>query len=181
MKPIKCLLLLAAVLALAAMNAAAMEDPNHINQFYLDAIQLLRAGVPHEDNEPYNELAALARQAALINVPMAHNQAMALLVRFANYAASRTNLPPQDAYNLQADENVELCRNHSHMDFSNCVDCCTVKGHINEQRWTARIIPFMDYRGLCVCKNRPDLHRVSEEVFQRCQRKLQGQVVNPPQ
>jgi hypothetical protein len=182
MKPIKCLLLLAAVLAFAAMNAAAMENPGpSISQLVGHAIQNLLAGVPHVRNIPYLEINARMRRAMQDNVQSHQNEAMGGLVQIANFAASRTNLPPRDAYNVRADENVERCHSYSCMDFLKCMNCCTVMGYRNGRRWAAEIIPFMDYRGLCVCKDKPGVPPPPEDVYRIAVRQLDGDVIDPVQ
>jgi hypothetical protein len=182
MKPIKCLLLLAAVLALAAMNAAAMDDPNEeaiIEWIVATAIDNLQRNVPHNQNAQIFQLNELALQESHQNVLDRENRALRGLAKVADTAASRTDRRP-DEYQAREDEFAEICHDQHHMGFMQCVSCCTIEGYNAGQTWAILIEQYMDYQGLCVCRRVGQLPPPPQHKVWDARRVLGGDVVNPP-
>jgi hypothetical protein len=178
MESIKCLLLLAAVLAFAAMNAAAMDDGgDQIRNLGTTALENILRNEAHDENRALHELMGLSQQGILHNVPTADNWALNELCRVAREASGR-NANPQDNYQALAGENGEICSNFNSMEFLKCLDCCTVKGIQNQQQWTARLYVFMDYSGRCVCRN-IGAPPPGEEIYLQSLIELGGEVIDP--
>jgi hypothetical protein len=178
MKPIKCLLLLAAV-AFAAMNAAAMNIEDLVN----DAIDEIRNGVPHMQNRALGHLINYAQNAIDRDIPIHRNTALAGLAVVVDAAAERKtehNHPNMYVAQDPENEDVEICRSFNHTGFFRCVSCCFVKGHTNQARWMAQPSVYMDFQGRCSCELK-DGDPPTEKLYRGALRIYNGEVINPMQ
>jgi Tfp pilus assembly protein PilV len=180
MESIKCLLLLAAVLALAAMNAAAMHNPNvHIDHLVTIALENIRRGPAHNPIPQINELAQIAMENTFNNVRMDDNYALAGLAAVVEAGASRSTRDPRD-YVVQVGENAQACHDSHHMDFKHCLSCCTKKGSELGQFWVMQTEKFMEYHGLCVCRYVAAAPPPPGQFVREALRIMSGEVINPP-
>jgi hypothetical protein len=187
MKSIKCPLLLAAVLAFAVMNAAAMNNqpppplPPHIRELVDDASRAVAAGTQHARNWALRQLLTLTLEAIHGDVPPKENMALAglaIVVDGASDRQNRHNSPDQYVPRPGAVEDVTGCSNSSHRGFFSCFNCCIALGYNKSQRLIARMPVYMDYRGLCSCalfNGAPP----SAKLYRESLEDLLGQVIDP--
>jgi hypothetical protein len=188
MKPIKCLLLLAAV-AFAAMNAAAMNNnennalPQTISGYVRFAIDDIRDGRAHGQNWALGQLIGRAQEAIDAGVQMDLNPALTGLVIVVEFAAEREtehNHPNMYVAQDPENEDAEICRSADHMGYLRCVSCCLVEGHRNQARWLARPQVYMDFQGRCSCV-RTNGNPPSDMIYEQSRKIINGEVIDPVQ
>jgi hypothetical protein len=156
MRAIKCLLLLAAVLSFAAINADAMNNPPNNNQPI--------------NNQPINNQP--------INDPRFNAQQLAAFFANLNNLA---RLSHRDARNYipQPGDDVETCSRFNGSDFVTCMNCCVVKSYRRQQAWSAKQTAFANFGGLCICIRFGNFIP-NYDQYVRALRKIDGDVVDPP-
>jgi hypothetical protein len=187
MRPIKCLLLFAAVLAFAAMNATAMDDepppppqPLTIGQLVTMGRDTVAAGTPHEQNWALAMLVHLALGGINQDLPESENYGLTGLVLVVDHASDRVN-ENNDPNHYETElegENAQICSSYSHMGFLKCLHCCFVKGRDVGQRWIPRMFVYMDFRGLCTCAPREG-DPPGDNTYLQGLRDIAGEVIDP--